>query len=136
MIPLKLSATDDTPKVVLSTQENEFLISGRSLPENAYSFYKPIYDWLEQYSVEPLSECELHFSLDYFNTASAKQLSKIFSLLEIIKDNITIVWHYFNDDIDMENTGKRYERLTKLTFNFVEEISNNNEDDGFKIIFD
>lgn len=135
MRPLKLSATDDTPKVVLDKNEGEFMISGRSLPENAYSFYKPIYDWLEQYSVEPLSECELHFNLDYFNTASAKQLSKIFTLLEIVKDNVVVVWHYYSDDLDMENTGKRYDRLTKLTFNFVEETPNEIDDD-FKIIFD
>jgi hypothetical protein len=135
MESLILQATEDTPKIVFNKQNNEFLIAERSLPENAYDFYKPIYDWLEQYILDPLDETELHVKLDYFNTASAKQLGKIFNLLENIKSSLFIKWHYFADDHDMLDSGKRYARLTGINFDLVEEIPEDDNED-FKIIYD
>ncbi|PLX20131.1 MAG: nuclear pore complex subunit [Salinivirgaceae bacterium] len=112
MESLILNATEDTPKIVLNKKDKEFLIAERSLPENAFDFYKPVYEWLEKYVLDPLEETEFHVNLDYFNTASAKQLGKIFNLLENIKSSLFVKWHYASDDQDMLESGQRYARLT------------------------
>lgn len=130
-----LQATDDTPKIVLDKLNKEFIISDRSLPENAFDFYKPVYEWLEKYIIDPLEETEFHVQLDYFNTASAKQLSKIFSLLENIKSSLFVKWHYYTDDQDMLESGQRFARLTGINFDLIEETPEDDSDD-FKIIYD
>jgi hypothetical protein len=134
MAPIKYLATDDTPEVTLDAENNTFRIAERSLPENAFEFYKPIYEWFEKYVQSPNRYTELHFHLDYFNTASAKQISKLLTLLEQIKSSLIVKWHYYSDDIDMEETGARYARLTGISFALIEEETE--DDDELKIIYD
>ncbi len=50
---LKLSKFEDTPEVLLDKEHNNFVISGRSLPENSYEFYRPIIFWIDEYILEP-----------------------------------------------------------------------------------
>lgn len=135
MEPLIRKATEDTPEIILDKDKNTFSISERSLPENAFDFYKPVYEWLEQYITQPTEQTELHIKLDYFNTASAKQLGKIFNLLETIKYSLKVIWHYYSDDADMLESGKRFARLTGINFELVEEEPEEDSDD-FKIIYD
>ena len=134
MESLKYNPTEDTPQIILDSERNEFRIAERSLPENAFEFYRPIYPWFENYVMQPNKYTELHIQLDYFNTASAKQISKILSLLEQIKSSLVVKWHYYSDDIDMLESGKRYSRLTGITFDLIEEEPEDNDD--FKIIYD
>ncbi|MFO7863520.1 MAG: DUF1987 domain-containing protein [Salinivirgaceae bacterium] len=134
MEPIKYSATEDTPEVILDAENNTFRIAERSLPENAFEFYKPIYEWFEKYVESPNRHTELHFQLDYFNTATAKQISKLLTLLEQIKSSLIVKWHYFSDDTDMEENGARYARLTGISFDLIEEEAE--EDDELNIIYD
>lgn len=134
MEALNYQPTEDTPQIILDSEKNEFRIAERSLPENAFEFYKPIYEWFERYVMQPNKYTELHIQLDYFNTASAKQISKILNLLEQIKSSLIVKWHYYSDDIDMLESGKRYSRLTGITFDLIEEEPEENDD--FKIIYD
>ena len=54
--------------------------------------------------------------------------------LKNIKKEVEIVWSYQIDDIDMLNSGKRFEKLTQL--NFRMETIPVIEDDNFRIIID
>ncbi|HPW66232.1 MAG TPA: DUF1987 domain-containing protein [Salinivirgaceae bacterium] len=132
MTPLIYDGTEDTPKVVLDRDAEEFLISGRSLPEDAFLFYKPIFRWLEEHAKNPKKKTIFRFELEYFNTSSAKQLSKIFIFLKNIKEEVEVIWCYQVDDIDMLNSGKRFEKFTNL--NFKMEVLPVIEDDDFRII--
>ncbi|MGI6478408.1 MAG: DUF1987 domain-containing protein [Salinivirgaceae bacterium] len=100
MTPLIYEGTEDTPKVVLDVDADEFLISQRSLPEDAFLFYKPIFRWLEEYAKNPKKKTVFRFELEYFNTSSAKQLSKIFVFLKSIKEEVEVIWCYYDDDTD------------------------------------
>ncbi len=136
MEPLLLEPTEDTPEVILDSEKNTYRIANRSLPENAFDFYKPIYEWLEKEVFTVEANIEFHFQLDYFNTASAKQIGKIFNLLEQVKNKLVVVWHYYSDDLDMYESGKRFARLTGIAFDFIEEEPEQDEDDDFKIIYE
>ena len=124
MDPLILEATEYSPEIVLDKQKNIFFISKRSLHENAMGFFKPVLEWLENYINNPNEETVFEFKLEYYNTASAKQIAKLFLILEKLakQKKVLIKWHYNKEDTDMLSSGKRYSKLIKLDFEFIEEV--------------
>lgn len=122
MEPLIIEKTEDTPGIVLNPETNTFEITERSLPENAIDFYQPVFDWLKDYMYNPNDETIFHLKLEYYNTATAKQIAKILMLLEKLstKSKVVIKWHYDSDDIDMYSSGSRFSKLINLNFEFIE----------------
>lgn len=118
------TATEDTPYICFKPEEDYYEISGKSLPENALDFYDPIIEWLNDFKKETSKPATFLFKLDYFNTTSAKQIAKIFLILEEMAKNIeiTVNWHYKKEDTGMLSSGERYAQLIEVThFNFIEE---------------
>lgn len=124
MEALLIEKTEDTPGIVLDPSNGKFLISDRSLPENANGFYAPVFEWLEAYLENPDPAIDFVFSLEYFNTASAKQIAKVLLLLEKLskKTKVTIIWKYREEDTDMQSSGLRYSKLLDVEFE-LEEIA-------------
>ncbi len=122
MEPLKIAAKEDSPEIIFDPKSNRFEINHRSLPEDAIAFYAPVFEWLEKYKSEALEQSTFHVKLDYYNTATAKQLYKLFCVLEEISKNkiVQINWHYHFEDKDMRAAGERYANLIKLKFELVE----------------
>ncbi len=122
METLVLEKTKDTPKVILDSKNNIFLIESKSLPEDAMSFYKPIIDWVELYCQSPNKETVFEFKLEYFNTSTTKQFAKLFLTLEkLVPDNKVIIkWYYDKNDLDMKLAGERFDKLLKLDFELIE----------------
>lgn len=119
MNAIRIDSTEDTPQVILDKASNEFELSGRSLPEDAASFYQPILDWLEQYANESNPETNFVIKLEYFNTASSKLLLDVLTALEDI-DNAKVSWYYFEDDEDMEEAGEEFSDLVDVEFDLLE----------------
>ncbi|NCO55468.1 MAG: nuclear pore complex subunit [Bacteroidetes bacterium CG02_land_8_20_14_3_00_31_25] len=119
---LIIDSTEDTPKVIFDAENKIFQISERSLPENAIGFYDSLLNWLTQYSKNPIELTIFDFKLEYFNTASAKQIAKILLILENIgkKKNVVINWYFKKEDADMLSSGTRFSKLINLNFNFAE----------------
>ncbi len=122
MKALEIQATADTPKVVLDKDKNYFEISGLSLPEDAIEFYKPIMAWLEEYAESPNPETTFNLKLEYFNTASSKQIIQLLLFLEKLnsKTKVKIRWHYKDIDEDMHDLGEEYSEIIKVDFDLVE----------------
>ncbi|MBN2662250.1 MAG: DUF1987 domain-containing protein [Bacteroidales bacterium] len=122
MKALEIQATADTPKVILDKDKNYFEISGLSLPEDAIEFYKPIMAWLEDYADDPNSDTVFNLKLEYFNTASSKQIIQLLLFLEKLnsKTNVKIRWHYKDIDEDMHDLGEEYSEIIKVNFDLVE----------------
>jgi len=120
--PLNIVKQEDTPSVILDKEQGLFEIGHRSLPENAIAFYEPILNWLNEYKSAPLEKTIFNFKLEYFNTASAKQLAKILLILQELAQghNVLIHWHYLKDDSDMHASGIRFSKLLKVPFEFLE----------------
>ena len=123
MEPLIINKTEDTPQVELDINKGTFVISGRSLPENAIEFYKPVFAWVEE-SMQTVSgkTIAVEIRLEYFNTASSKQIAKLFLQLEnfIEKNTIAIKWFYEKEDNDMLVSGNQYAKFLNLKFEFIE----------------
>lgn len=123
-IELNITATEDTPSVQYLNEKSEFRIEGRSLPEDVTSFYKPVFNWLENFAEKQNSPSSFIFKLEYFNTASSKIILDILMKLEDIqnegKSNVTIEWHYMNGDDDMQEAGDEYKDLVEVPFSLIE----------------
>lgn len=115
MKAIKIVGTEDTPKVILDKGAREFELSGRSLPEDALTFYQPILKWLEEYAINPNPETNFIIKLEYFNTASSKLLLDVLTTLENVK-NVTVIWYFFEDDEDMEEAGEEFSELVEIPF--------------------
>jgi hypothetical protein len=116
---INIKSTDDTPKVILDAENNIMEITGRSLPEDVGNFYKHIIEWVNEYSKKPNPSTVFKFKLDYFNTASSKNiLSILMTLKELHKsgNNVIIEWFYNEDDEEMLESGVEFERIVKIPF--------------------
>lgn len=133
MKPLVLAAGDDVPEVNFNRNRSEFLIAGRSIPEDAFAFYSQIFEWLELYKINPNPSTTLRVRLEYYNTSSAKQLSKLFVLMQSIEGDVKIIWNYDADDDETRLYGETYKRMFKMDFK-MEPIDC--DEDNFQIIKD
>jgi len=116
---IKIQGTDDTPAVILDTENEVFQLSGRSLPEDVASFYDPIIDWLDDFAESDKKRMTFGFKLEYFNTASSKLILDILLKLEEMFESgkeIMVKWYYPEDDEDMEEAGEEYADIVDVPF--------------------
>ena len=116
---IKIQGTDDTPSVVLDTENEVYQLSGRSLPEDVGAFYDPILDWLEDFAESSQSKMTFDFKLEYFNTASSKLILDILLKLEGMFEagkEVMVKWYFPEDDEDMEEAGEEYADIVDIPF--------------------
>ncbi len=123
MEPISIEGTAKTPTVKFDANSGMLEIKGRSIPENSIEFYKPIVDWLEQYSENSNDMTQVNIQLEYFNTSSSKCILDVFKKLEAIhkgKGEVIINWYYEEDDEDMLEAGEDYESIIRVPFKMIE----------------
>ncbi|MDD2565176.1 MAG: DUF1987 domain-containing protein, partial [Salinivirgaceae bacterium] len=111
MDPLYIEGTDESPDIMLDKSAGKFEFTGKSLPEDVKAFYGPVLDWLDGYIAEPNPETIVNFKMDYFNSASAKQIMDIMTCFEKVHLKglkVLIRWYFYDDDEDMEDAGASY----------------------------
>jgi hypothetical protein len=119
METLRIEQTDDSPQVILDQEDNQFEISGKSLPEDAVDFYQPIMDWLSAYRENPLAKTVFNLKLIYFNTASSKMIMDILIIFEEMVEeghDVLIRWHSLRSDEDMQEAGKEFDEMIDVPF--------------------
>jgi len=122
---LFVEGKEDRPEIDMNPAENVFLIKGRSIPENAYDFYQPVIDWLDNYMKNPNSLSIFEFRFEHLNTHSTQQIMKILQKLKkLLNDSkAKIKWYYNKDDNDMLELGSRLKELIDVDIRFIEEIN-------------
>lgn len=123
MEPITIEGTPKTPTVKFDSDAGIIEIKGRSIPENSIEFYKPLVDWLDQYSQSPQKLTQVNIQLEYFNTSSSKCILDVFKKLEqVYKENneVVINWYYEEDDEDMLEAGEDYQSILKIPFKMIE----------------
>jgi hypothetical protein len=119
MSNLVITNSIKTPSIELNAS-GVLEIKGKSIPENSHEFYKPVYEWLDNYLRNPAPKTELIINLEYFNTSSSKCLLDIFRKLEPVnvsgKSEVKVSWLYDADDEDMMEAGEDYQALVKIPF--------------------
>lgn len=123
MDSISIEGTPKTPTVSLDAGTGIVEIKGRSIPENSIEFYRPIVEWLEDYSKDPQKLTTVNIQLEYFNTSSSKCILDVFKKLESIKkarNEVVINWYYEEDDEDMLEAGEDYESIIRIPFKMIE----------------
>ena len=123
MEALVIEGTQKTPVVEFDPQKGVLEIKGRSIPENSIEFYKPLVDWLEEYSDTASTKTIVNVHLEYFNTSSSKCILDVFKKLESIhksNNEVIINWYYEEDDEDMLEAGEDYESIIRVPFKMIE----------------
>ena len=119
MEELNIEGTPKTPTIRFDMKSGEMLIKGRSIPEKSIEFYKSLTEALDSYGDSPQSETKVNIQLEYFNTSSSKCILDVFKKLEKINagnSNVTINWHYEEDDEDMLEAGEDYQAIINIPF--------------------
>ena len=120
---LNIEGTDETPTVVLDKGAGKFEFSGKSLPEDPMEFFTPILSWLDAYNADANPETVAVFKMSYFNTASSKLILDIMMKFEELQEaggsEVTLEWHFDEEDEDMEEAGEEYEDIVEVTFKQV-----------------
>jgi hypothetical protein len=122
MEPLFLAEEQSTPQITLDKEKNIFEIAGNSLPEDVLTFYAPALKWLEEYLKQPNKKTEFQFKFLYLNSSSSKVILDILLLLEKLAsqgNDVIVVWHFMELDEDMLSTGKEYEGMVNVPFEFI-----------------
>jgi hypothetical protein len=123
MEALIMKETDLCPEINFDAGAESLKISGKSLPEDSRTFYKPIIDWLTEFSNSKSDNLIMEFHLTYFNSSSAKQLLKILYVLEDRKEagrEVSVVWIYNQNDVMILERGQELAELVEVRFNFKE----------------
>jgi len=110
-----------TPGFVIKNGNIRF--SGKSIPEDAHSFYTPIINVLNNYLEKPESKTTVCFNLEYINSSSKKILINILKIFEQASKNglfIEIEWYFEDDDDSIIDLGQDLKSLVHLPFRFIE----------------
>jgi hypothetical protein len=125
MSNLNIEDSIKTPSITLVADSGVLEIKGKSIPENSIEFYRPVFEWLDAYSLAPAPKTEFKVRLEYFNTSSSKCLLDIFRRLETLslsgKSQVKVSWYYEADDEDMMEAGEDYQALVKIPFELNKE---------------
>lgn len=117
---IEINETEDTPRVYLNAAEGNFSIIGKSLPEDPAEFFDPIHNWFDNYLKQPNSSTTITLELDYFNSASSKQIVELLMKLENPSDGheTKVLWRFHEDDELMELRGEELKNVLDVTFEF------------------
>ena len=93
-----IEGTAKTPQVEFNHLTGEFVLRGRSIPENAAKVYEPLLNWTNTYIEAPQKITNLHLNLEYFNSASFVWITMIVKALSKItrKDAVLYIHLYFD----------------------------------------
>ena len=113
----KLAATEESPEIIFNKIDNEFKIFGRSMPEDAHEFYKPVLQWFDEYSNDPNPYTVLEIQLEYFNSGSVKQVFALLCVMENILESgkeAKVIWIYRQGDELMQMRGLEFDKFLDI----------------------
>ena len=132
MQTLHIRASDTSPEIFLSPQNNSFFIRGNSAPEDVRALFYPINEWIKSFIDEIIdgknkifnNENPFKFQVDllYFNSSSAKFLYDILlELKRLIPSGIPVIveWIYEEGDSDMREAGVDISILAGFDFHYI-----------------
>src|SRR5665648_479733 len=103
---IEIKSTRATPSVTFS--EGLLTIRGRSIPEAAAEFYRPLEQWVEKYVTETEVDTRVVLSFDFINTASTKWIYAIIKKLAQYRDvnkRVKVEWYYETGDDELFELG-------------------------------
>lgn len=112
-----------TPNIVFDPFQGLMELKGKSIPENSFEFYEPLYEWINEYAKNPQPATKVELSMEYFNTSSSKEFIRFFQKLQELHNTglteVKITWYYESDDEEMMEMGESLEREIDLPVEII-----------------
>ena len=116
---MRIQPTRHTPLVNIEENSGMITISGVSIPENAYVFFRHIEEYIEGLDPDKVKGVTFTFRLEYMNTLSSKAF---LDYMRMVKDTkkipLNVVWEYFSDDEEMHDHGQTFSEIVDIEFKF------------------
>lgn len=115
-------ASQSTPYIYFDPATGKLDIIGRSIPENSVAFYKPLFDALDDYAKKPDKGIHAVIRLEYYNSSSSVCILNLLKKLERLKskiNDITIEWHYEEEDEDTLAAGQNFQSIISVPITIV-----------------
>lgn len=121
---LCIEQTKSTPTIQFDFVNNKLRIEGQSYPENAFKFYEPIFNWMDQYLAEVDKETvlEIYFHMPYINTSSSKCIMMLLEKMENAYQEgrkVAIQWYYNREDEAALECAEEFKEDLRLPFTLV-----------------
>ncbi len=117
MSTIKMKADEYSPKISYDKSIQQLSISERSVQENPEPWYNKLWEQLSD-AIATKQLSSIRFLMDYFNTASAKQLYRLLQKITTSSQTVEIIWAYEADDEDMQEAGEDFQEMLKTKFTF------------------
>ncbi|MBP2630042.1 MAG: hypothetical protein H6Q70_670 [Firmicutes bacterium] len=124
MESLRIEQTKSTPAIQFDAVSNKLRIEGQSYPENAFKFYEPIFNWLDNYLAELDSEpvLEIYFHMPYINTSSSKCIMMLLEKMENAYQEgrkVAIRWYYNQEDDSALECAEEFKEDLLVPFEII-----------------
>jgi hypothetical protein len=122
METINIEGTNKTPTIKSDSNLGVVEIKGRSHPEDTVIFYRPLLNWADEYSKNPVQKTTVNINLEHFNTSSSKCILDFLNILEPIQHknkDVIVNWYYEEDDDEMLEAGETYQSITGLPFKMI-----------------
>ena len=119
---LYIEKTKGTPEVVFDSEQNTLILRGQSYPENAFKFYQPIFEWVDQYLDQCNSAILMEVKLSYINTSSSKCIMMLLEKLEEAFQkgaDLTLNWYYDLENESELECAEEFQEDVKFPFNII-----------------
>jgi hypothetical protein len=120
---IEIEATYKSPRIVFNPKEGDFKIEGKSVLINVEEFYRPLLNWMDDFLENTTTNSvTFTFDVEYFNLASTKRFLFFLFKLQQLKEkgiDVNVKWYYLNSDVFGLETGKDFEQMLQLPFEFI-----------------
>lgn len=123
MKPLFIPATAKTPLVNCDHELGLVELSGMSYAEDTFTFYEPVFLWLNEYVLHPHEVTNFNMKIKYFNTTAVKclfDMLEIFAHLAKSNKKVNINWYYDKEDEEMRDTGENFSNILNCDFTLMQ----------------
>ncbi len=117
---LRIAPSQESPTITFNT-DGHFKIEGISLVPNVHSFYKPVFDWLDEFEKNLPPKILLELEFEYLNTASIHTVVTIVKrLVAYTQKNVElkVIWCYAEEDDDLLENGQNFMNYVNYPFEF------------------
>lgn len=118
MKAIYIEPTKSSPKIEFEPEDRKLKIEGESYPEDSFSFYKEIFESMEE-AIEKYEKFTIEIEVSYLNTSSTKSFM---NLLDIAEEgyqdgkDIKVDWYYNQDNEHAYELALDFESYLELPF--------------------
>lgn len=116
---LNIERSSDTLGIICSATTGVVELTGESYPEDAFSFFGPVSEWIAAYLKSDPDSLTVVCTIGYLNSSSSKCLFDLFDAISQLKlpaCTASVTWLYEEGDDDNREVGEEFAEDVTLPF--------------------